>query len=368
MPAVLCLGLSGLIALFYLKRELNLDFSLAEINPGMDEGLLFLIGLLTSFHCIGMCGGFVVSYALADVKHGRAPWRGHLSYALGKLLSYSGFGALFGALGGLVTFTLQMRAGVSLVAGGFLILYGLSFFPAFNLLKRLHLRLPRSFSQAVGQVRQKTANAFIVGLLNGLMIACGPLQAVYIMAAETADPWQGARFLAVFALGTLPVMLTFGGISSVIGVNALKHMTRISGLVIVIMGLVMFDRGLTLAGKHYDPVDLTRWIGHWISDMPKQKSALSAAVQTDYQLAYMEVYAGEYRPDTFHIVKNLPVKWIIDVKELVGCNQILNVPWLRLEYPLKHGLQKIEFLPSGDQTVLSFSCAMGMIKGRFQLE
>jgi sulfite exporter TauE/SafE len=89
---------------------------------------------------------------------------------------------------------------------------------------------------------------FIVGLLIGLMIACGPLQAIYIMAAGTGSMIEGAKLLFVFALGTLPVMLSFGYVTSFIGAKATREILKFSGAVVIILGIFMINNGLALTG------------------------------------------------------------------------------------------------------------------------
>ena len=54
----------------------------------------------------------------------------------------------------------------------------------------------------------------MIGLLNGLMLGCGPLQAMYVMAAGTGSPQEGATMLFFFGLGTLIPLLSFGLIAS----------------------------------------------------------------------------------------------------------------------------------------------------------
>ncbi|MGZ8548977.1 MAG: urease accessory protein UreH domain-containing protein, partial [Sulfuricurvum sp.] len=83
----------------------------------------FTVGFLTGFHCIGMCGGFVMNYT-QGVQGRRAVFFAHLSYALGKNISYALLGAVFGALGAVLTITPHMRGIAALVAGIFLVLFG----------------------------------------------------------------------------------------------------------------------------------------------------------------------------------------------------------------------------------------------------
>ena len=72
---------------------------MVTISEGIGFGLALAMGFLTSFHCVGMCGGFVVSYTTAHAKPKRHSLGLHVWYALGKLASYGAIGAAFGLLG-----------------------------------------------------------------------------------------------------------------------------------------------------------------------------------------------------------------------------------------------------------------------------
>jgi sulfite exporter TauE/SafE/copper chaperone CopZ len=365
---LIVIAITGIILLLQLNKFVQLDLSPEDVGKTANYGLLFLVGVLTSFHCIGMCGGFVISYTVAGVKSNKPSYFIHLLYGLGKTLSYSGFGALFGLIGGAITFTLGMRSVVSAIAGAFLILYGLSMLEAFSGLRRLHLRLPFFVNRFLVRWRQRTSNPFIIGLLNGLMIACGPLQAMYIMAAGTGSALAGATMLAVFALGTLPVMLAFGYFAGMISSGATQRFMKISAAIILLLGAAMLNRSLLISGSGYDVNSLLSRASLAFQErfMTWQHDHADAGshLQDGYQVIYMEAEATAYKPDQFNLRYGIPVKWIINVTELSSCNKRIIVPSLDMTIDLKPGLQVVEFTPQ-QMGAISWSCYMGMIPGTF---
>ncbi|WAK01906.1 urease accessory protein UreH domain-containing protein [Methylobacter sp. YRD-M1] len=365
---LIVIAITGIILLLQLDKFVQLDLAPEDIGKTANYGLLFLVGVLTSFHCIGMCGGFVLSYTVSDARSGKPGFFSHLLYGLGKTLSYSGFGALFGLIGGAITFTLGMRSMASAIAGVFLILYGLSMMEAFSGLRHLHIRLPFFVNRFLVRRRQRTSNPFIIGLLNGLMIACGPLQAMYIMAAGTGSALAGATMLAVFALGTLPIMLAFGYFAGMISSGATQRFMKISAFIILLLGAAMLNRSLLISGSGYDVNSLLSRASlafqerfmTWRHDHADAGSHL----QDGYQVIYMEAEATAYKPDQFNLRYGIPVKWIINVKELSSCNKSIIVPALDMTIDLKPGLQVVEFTPQ-QMGAISWSCYMGMIPGTF---
>ncbi|MDP2283360.1 MAG: sulfite exporter TauE/SafE family protein, partial [Pseudohongiella sp.] len=214
-----------------------------QLNAQMSYGLLFVIGVLTGFHCIGMCGSFVVNYARSAETRAQAI-RSHVAYGSGKTLSYVMIGAGFGLLGALITITPQMRGIAALLAGVFLLLFGLKMLNVWPALRRLNIRLPAAFTREVASEIHQRKHPFVIGLLNGLLLGCGPLQAMYIMAAGTGDPVQGGILLFFFGLGTLPPLLGYGFFANVLSAKAVSEMVRVSGILVIAMGIMMAQRGI----------------------------------------------------------------------------------------------------------------------------
>ncbi|MBU0461288.1 MAG: cation transporter, partial [Nanoarchaeota archaeon] len=77
-------GIIGIIVVAYFFVGLIDGIKLPELSSNMGYGLLFLVGLLTGFHCVAMCGGFVVSYTAKDSQEGKSPRLSHLMYGVGK--------------------------------------------------------------------------------------------------------------------------------------------------------------------------------------------------------------------------------------------------------------------------------------------
>jgi uncharacterized protein len=357
----------GFILIIYFAWQLYGRIELPAISQNMGYGLLFVVGLLTGFHCVGMCGGFVISYTAKGIKEGKKPARLHLSYGIGKLISYTVIGAAFGLLGSIVAFTPAIRGWAGILAGLFLVIFGLKMLNIIPALRKFKITMPKFLNKFLRKEKKEHSNnPLVIGLLNGLMIACGPLQAIYIMAAGTGSMIEGAKLLFIFALGTLPVMLGFGYLTSVISKKATHKILKASGVIVIILGLVMINRGLSLTGTGYDYNSLTAEFAPFASD----DSGIVAGTdgtpvfKDGYQEIKMEVNRYGWSPDKFVLKKGVPVKWIIEGKEINGCNNAIQVPKLGLKFDIKKGEQIIEFTPTETGTI-SWSCWMGMIPGVF---
>ncbi len=358
--ALIGAALAGLATLIFIDTQWISAGGAPDIAQHMSLSLIFLLGVVTGFHCIGMCGGFVVSYAAVDAEADRSPHLSHLAYAAGKTLSYTTIGALFGTIGAFVAFTPLLRGAAGMAAGLFLLVFGLNMLGLFAPLRRFRFGLPAPLERWVYAQASGRHRPFVIGLLNGLMIACGPLQAMYVMAAGTGSPIEGAKMLLAFGLGTLPVMMAFGVVASMLS-NALTHrLLKASGVIVVALGAVMINRGLILTGGGYDLASIVARARR--SDMPIATTQPASAFQT----IEMEANGSGYTPARFTLIRGVAVKWVINATQVTSCNHRILVPSLNLEFDLKPGLQTIEFTPN-DAGVIPWSCWMGMLRGEFDV-
>ena len=342
-----------------LESTIGLDF-FPDLSQETSLALLFVLGLLTGFHCIGMCGGFVISYA----TKAKSKTKAHIEYGLGKTIGYAVIGGLFGLFGSFIAFTPNLRGYAAILAGLFLIIFGLNMLNIFPWLKKIRIRSPHFLSKYAAKETQKSRSPLKIGLINSLMIACGPLQAMYIYAAGTGSMAQGAVSLAAFGLGTLPVLLGFGVITSLISKSSTQKILKISAIVVIVLGVVMINRGLSLTGTGYDYTSIMTGAavsGSNYADLPSNEVA---AMKQGYQEIRMDVNRYGWSPDKFVLQKGIPVKWIVNGKEINGCNNAIQVPTYNLNFDIKSGEQTIEFTPTETGTV-AWSCWMGMIPGNF---
>lgn len=359
------LALAGIVLLLYLDATLGPARQLdASVSQGVDYGLLFITGLLTGFHCVGMCGPLVFSYAAQGATEGGRAYTSHLWYGFGKTVSYTGIGALFGLLGSVVAFTPALRATAGIAAGLFLFLFGLGMLNVFRPLNRFRIKTPPALMQFLGARLRRYRHPCSIGLLNGLMVICGPLQAMYVMAAGTGSPWQGAKLLLAFGVGTLPVMLSFGALTSLVSVGLTPKLLKLSGFIVMALGVLMLNRGLVLTGSGYDAAGLwQRYAAPWLrseSMVPASEQAEDAAPrQIDTDMDAQEAAAGP-----LVLQKGVPVRWVIHGGEVAACTNEIVVPRLGLNLPLQKGTQVIEFTPE-EAGVISWSCGMGMKTGSF---
>ena len=316
--------------------------------------VLFIVGLLTSIHCVGMCGGIMLSQSIAqDSKTKFEAIAPSLKYNLGRIVSYTVIGGLVGALGSVLSMSLMSKALLQIFAAVFMVLMGLNM-TGFTFFRFINIKLPRSFCAS----KNKGKAPFIVGLLNGLM-PCGPLQTMQLYALSTGSAFTGAISMFLFSLGTVPLMLIFGAISGILSKGYSKKLLKYSGVLVLVLGIIMGIRGLALAGISMPSLKIPAQ--NTISDK-NASNIIKPEIEDGVQIIRMSADRSGYTPNVLLVQKNMPVKWIIEGKALNSCNNEIVVPSLGEQRKLKANAETvIEFTP--DDKDIAFSCWMGMIRG-----
>ena len=221
----------------------------------LDWLLLFLGGLLGSTHCVGMCGGMAVT-----LGWGSPGWRRNLqrqlAYSAGRVFTYSIAGAVLAAGGLRLSRALESwgnpSAWLAIVAGVVLIVQGLLTARVFATRSRsgalcLTTGLFRGFLTAPGW-----ENAFAAGMLTGFL-PCGLLYGFLALAASSRQPLAGAAMMAVFAAGTMPLMLLVGLGASTLQPRFRNALLMLAAVCVIVTGSLSLARGIDAATKHEAP-------------------------------------------------------------------------------------------------------------------
>lgn len=340
------------------------SFPLAE--EGMGYGVLFLIGLLTSIHCVAMCGGINLSQCVPnqtiskDAKSKFASLRPGILYNLGRVISYTVIGGVVGALGSVISFSGWAKGIVAIVAGLFMVIMGLNMLNLFPALRRFVPKMPKVFARKINEEKSgKNISPLYIGLLNGLM-PCGPLQAMQLLALSTGSPLTGALSMFFFSLGTVPLMFGLGALSSFLSRKFTRKMMQISAVLVVLLGIFMFQNGLGLSG-FFVPTTLAGF-----TEDKSDNLVEAAKVDEGIQLITTQLSSGSYEEITVSV--GVPVKWTIQAAEgtITGCNNKLLIPAYGIEKKLEVGDNVIEFTPTESGTV-PYSCWMGMIRSQIHV-
>jgi uncharacterized protein len=212
----------------------------------------FLLGLAGSLHCAGMCGPIALSLPLRGESTLQKIW-GSILWSMGRIVTYSLMGALFGLVGSgfkMIGFqqVISIAMGVLMIASVFLpslfrkYTFG-RLLPIFNPVRKGIQRL----------FREKNNKAlFLIGIFNGLL-PCGLLYVAIAGAIGTSDMLKSIGYMALFGLGTLPLLLVISLLGDVISQTIRKQINKVAPVVVVIIGMIFILRGLSLGIPFLSP-------------------------------------------------------------------------------------------------------------------
>lgn len=206
----------------------------------------FGLGMVSSFHCVGMCGPIALSlpvYYLPPHKK----LTGILLYHAGRILIYALLGLLFGFVGRqFYVAGLQQYFSIALGAIILLILLQTSFGK-----RIIHIPLFDRFQASLQNIiahniqKKQLYGMLILGMANGLL-PCGMVYLAITGAMATGNLSGGVSFMAFFGLGTFPAMFLLTYFGSFISLSVRNHMKKAIPFFVATMGILLILRGLNL--------------------------------------------------------------------------------------------------------------------------
>lgn len=338
--------LVALIATAYLLSvllgKLGLYVGTPDVAGNISVIAAIAIGLFAGTSaCISVAGGLLLSSAKELTTRRTA------AFALGRVLSYTALGGIIGALGQVFVLSPMVTSGLIILASVYMLYSGL------NLLQIIPARF--EWSGSFSPKYKLPSSPFFLGAAT-FFIPCGFTQSLQLYALTTGSVVSSALILGGFALGTVPALFVLGLAVSKAKGN-LKHLFfHFAGVVVMLLGLVNLNNGLTLAG--YSPQIA-------LASAFRQTNGVDPHVRFENgeQVIRMTIAASPaYSPSSHFTVKSgIPVRLVITGRG-TGCREIFSIPGEQLAIPLTEDVNEISFTPDKKGTLV-FSCSMGMYPG-----
>lgn len=213
-----------------------------------------ILGLLGSFHCIGMCGPIAFMLPV-DRKNPVKQFFQILSYHFGRLFTYSLIGLLFGLLGkGFYFFGFQQQLSIGVGILMILVVMLPKTFQKYNFSKPIH-KLVMKVKSSLGKELKKKGNDtfFTIGFLNGFL-PCGLVYMAVFGALATTNAFSGSLYMFIFGLGTIPLMTIIVYVGNFTNGLARKRIQQVIPYVVIFIGVLFILRGLGLGIPYVSPI------------------------------------------------------------------------------------------------------------------
>ncbi len=220
---------------------------------------ILIASLIGSAHCVSMCGGFVAFYSVRSKKE----FLPHLSYHLGRLITYVSLGALAGYFGKALDSggaLLGIQRAAAILLGLVMIIWGISKLIRPNSGQLFAILIHKIFGRLSSSVMKWADKSppVLLALALGLIttfLPCGWLYTFVAVAAASADPLRGILVMISFWLGTVPALASLGAIGNLLGVKFTRFIPRITAALLVAAGVFSIldhvDPFSTVQEKHH---------------------------------------------------------------------------------------------------------------------
>ena len=211
----------------------------------LELGLVFVLGLVSSLHCVQMCGPIVLAFSLPLSRPDAL--RAHLQYNAGRILTYALLGAVAGAVGGgigMLGRLADLASGARVFAGSAMILAGIlmiGLLPSNGLVTIQKRGIAKRFSQLAARRLLAPGGKFTLGLTLGFL-PCGLVYAALLKAVDSGTALAGAATMLAFGTGTAVALLSLGAASSFLRFP--RWSNRLAAVSMLVAGALLVWRGL----------------------------------------------------------------------------------------------------------------------------
>lgn len=309
---------------------------------------ILILGLIASFSTCMATSGVLF---LSTLEEGKSNFKKAFYFNIGRIISYGFFGLLVGFLGRELLGNFYFSTFLSFFIAILLIFLGL------DMAKIIRLSTVFPYDKT-GKLFRKLENfliknhqrsEFFLGILT-YFLPCGFTQTIQVYALGLANPWLSAITMTVFALGTSPAIFLVASAEKIFRNHFYHLFFKAMAALVFLVGVYYFSNSLTLTGFNF------RFTTSNLSQLKNVK------IENGWQIIKMTVDERGYTPNEFVVKKNQPVRWIINGKNVYGCQGYFVVPELGIRKALAEGENFFEFTAK-EKKPIYFSCGMGMYRG-----
>lgn len=348
------------VTLYRMIRSIGLIDGIEPTGANITFGVALLIGVVASLSsCTATVGSMVIAFAQKYAKTSQRSFqntiRPHVAFHIGRIGGFFILGGLLGMIGGTVHISSGAVAIFNTMIAIIMAWLGLNILGLVPSIARIGIRMPERMTNAWNAVggSNRLETPFVLGGLS-FFLPCGFTQSMQLFALASGSLWIGGASMALFAIGTMPALISLGVASSWSSAHDGRIFKKVAGLVVLLFAVSTFTAGHALWGASLPT----------IANKGGTTDISEPASTGQEQVVRMKIVATGFDPEIIEIRKGVPVKWVISTDQTGGCTNRIIIPSLGIEKDIEVGENVVYFTPtkSGE---LPFSCWMGMVRGKF---
>lgn len=293
-------------------------------------------------------------------------------FLIAKLVVYSLFGVLLGALGSMFDLTPQMRGWLQIGIAIFMLGNAMRLLNVHPVFRYFNIEPPPALRRWIRKKAKNQENWFSPLFLGALtvFIPCGVTQTMMALAVSTASPIQGGLIMFAFTLGASPLFFLLTYLATKLGALLEKYFVRFVALALVVFAFLSLDSGLNVMGFPYTITRLANANRENANTIPRIDDPANFPSVSNNVIPQpstdVVVYANNdgYYPYESYAIAGEPVTLRLMTNNTISCSRSFIIPSLNIKALLDAtGEKVIEIPPQKAGTTLAYSCSMGMYTG-----
>jgi len=363
----------GLIIILVFLGLIKLGLS-GLINVTSSSSLItfFIFGLLAGIStCAALIGGLILSMSkqwLELYPGDESIFRKlqpHLMFNAGRILSYAVLGAILGAVGNRLQFSLKLTSILVIAVSVMMIFLALQML-GLKAFRRFQFTMPKFITRHIADESNFKGRytPFLMGAFT-FFLPCGFTITAQGLALISGSPIQGGLIMLLFALGTLPMLLAIG-ISSV----SFSKRPHLSFRFLKVAGFLVLFFALYNINSQFNVLGLSSFndVGNKIIQPPNVKEEGFTPIVNGKQILKMEASSSGYSPNYFKVKAGILVRWEIKDIGTSGCtNAVISRSLFDGPINLTPGQTSIKEFTPIKPGKYKFSCWMGMVSGLIEV-
>lgn len=343
----------------------------------MNLWVIFITGLTVGgLTCLAVQGGLLASVIAAreekeidqkkNIKNNLWPVA---AFVIAKLIAYTLLGFLLGLFGGALNISQTVQIWMQGIAGAYMIAVALNLLNIHPIFRYVIFQPPRFLARLVRN-QSKSKDLFAPALLGAMtiFIPCGTTIAMEALAISSGNPISGMLIMAVFVLGTTPLFLGVGSLTSILSDKFRSRFLKLAAILVMYLGVNSLNGALVAAGSPLTLQSIYENSPIVINlDGPANTTPLNteptAKQEEGYQTQTITIVPSGYSPNYISVKSGIPVRLYIVAKDSYNCAAAFRIPSLKIAKNVKPGTSEVvEFTPQKTGRIL-FTCSMGMYSG-----
>ncbi|MDP3733188.1 MAG: sulfite exporter TauE/SafE family protein, partial [Candidatus Daviesbacteria bacterium] len=287
-----------------------------------------------------------------------------LAFLATKLLAYIVLGFILGAFGGALALSDNARVLMQFVAGTYMIAIALNLLNVHPIFRYVIIQPPRFLTKMVHST-SKSKDIFAPAFLGALtiFIPCGTTLAIEAFAISSGSPVLGAAIMATFVLGTFPLFLGLGFLTTILGDTFKTKFFKVAGILVLYLGITSLNGALVLAGSPVTLQTIRDAIPISIDLSGGSMGESFVKLINGVQIVDLTVAPTSYYPNYIQAQAGVPLRLNLNSTGGLGCTSQFRIPALGIKQNVpQNGSSVVEFTPSMKGKV-TFTCSMGMYSG-----